>query len=177
MTTMPTKNSEPTKSLDGKTIRLRDGRLLGYAEYGVPEGKPVLHFNGFPGTRFEASLIADAAARVGVRLIGVDRPGMGLSDFQPGRRILDWPDDVLELADALGLERFAVMGVSGGGPFCALRSPAAAFGLVELEVRAMRQGAPGEDRISCLLTSGYEDSHPFHARLRPKSATQGVNSL
>ncbi len=107
------------KSLDGKTIRLRDGRLLGYAEYGAPEGKPVFHFNGFPGTRFEASLISDAAARAGVRLIGIDRPGIGLSDFQPGRQLLDWPDDVLELADALGLDRFAVVGVSGGGPFSA----------------------------------------------------------
>jgi pimeloyl-ACP methyl ester carboxylesterase len=109
----------PTESSDIRTIHLRDGRSLGYAEYGAPEGKPVFHFNGFPGTRLEAKLIADAAARSGVRLIGIDRPGLGLSDFQPGRQILDWPDDVIELADALGLDRFSIVGVSGGGPFSA----------------------------------------------------------
>ena len=109
----------PTMSLDERTIHLSDGRLLGYAEYGDPEGKPVFHFNGYPGTRFEAKLISDAAVRVGVRLIGIDRPGMGLSDFQPGRQILDWPDDVIELADALGLDHFSVVGVSGGGPYSA----------------------------------------------------------
>lgn len=116
----------PTVSSGGSTIRLRDGRLLGYAEYGDPQGQPVLYFNGCPGTRFEGKLLSGAAGRVGVRLIGLDRPGMGLSDFQPGRRMLDWPDDVIEFADALGLGRFSVVGVSGGGPFsaaCAFKIP------------------------------------------------------
>lgn len=115
-----------TMSSDKRTIHLGDGRLLGYAEYGDPEGKPVLYFHGYPGTRFRAKLISDAAVRAGVRLIGLDRPGMGLSDFQPGRKILDWPDDVIELADALGLGRFSVVGVSGGGPYsaaCAFKIP------------------------------------------------------
>src|SRR5947209_6974833 len=60
------------------------------------------------------------------RVITVDRPGMGLSDFQPGRKVLDWPADVAALADALGLNRFAVLGFSGGCPFalaCAFRLP------------------------------------------------------
>lgn len=108
-----------TMSSDERTIHLSDGRLLGYAEYGDPKGKPVFHFNGYPGARLEAKLISDAAVRAGVRLIGIDRPGMGLSDFQPGRQILDWPDDVIELADALGLGRFSVLGASGGGPYSA----------------------------------------------------------
>jgi len=103
----------------GKTIKLRDGRSLGYAEYGDIGGRPVFHFHGWPGSRLEAELVAEGAARAGVRLIGTDRPGMGLSDFQPGRRILDWPDDVVALADALGIERFAVEGISGGGPYAA----------------------------------------------------------
>lgn len=120
MTTVPTVGS------DGSTIRLSDGRLLGYAEYGDPQGWPVLYFNGYPGTRFEGKLISEAAARASVRLIGLDRPGMGLSDFQPVRRMLDWPDDVIEFADALGLGQFSVVGVSGGGPFsaaCAFKIP------------------------------------------------------
>src|SRR5438132_13833586 len=63
--------------------------------------------------------VADAAARHGVRLIAADRPGMGGSDHQPGRTVLDWPADVRVLADHLGLDRFAVLGYSGGVPFAA----------------------------------------------------------
>jgi pimeloyl-ACP methyl ester carboxylesterase len=61
-----------------------------------------------------------------VRVIAADRPGCGLSDFQPDRRIGDWPGDVVELADALGIDRFAIVGVSGGGPYalaCAREIP------------------------------------------------------
>ena len=107
-----------------KTITLRDGRTLAYVECGDVEGTPVFHFHGHPGSRLEA-LIADKVARsVGVRLIGIDRPGMGFSDFKRGRQILDWPDDVVELADALSINRFSVQGASGGGPYalaCAYR--------------------------------------------------------
>ena len=56
------------------------------------------------------------AERVGIRLIGLDRPGIGRSDPKAGYQLLDWPDDVMELADQLGIERFAVEGLSGGGP-------------------------------------------------------------
>jgi pimeloyl-ACP methyl ester carboxylesterase len=115
------------------TVRLPDGRRLGYAEYGDPSGKPVLHFHGTPDSRLEGTLpdVAETAARLGVRLILPDRPGIGLSDFKPGRTILDWPADVLALADALQLERFAVVGVSGGGPYAA----ACAFKIPQLLVR------------------------------------------
>lgn len=110
------------------TITLRDGRKLGYAEYGDPAGMPVLHFHGTPDSRLEGCLpgVDETARRLGVRLVLPDRPGLGLSDYQPNRRILDWPEDVLELADALQLSRFAVVGVSGGGPYasaCAYRLP------------------------------------------------------
>ncbi len=97
-------------------IKLRDGRRLGYAEFGDPRGKPVLFFHGYPGSRWDGAETGHAAERVGVRLIAPDRPGMGLSDYRPKRRLLDWPTDVVELADALGLEHFAVIGYSGGGP-------------------------------------------------------------
>ena len=85
-------------------------------EYGSPRGLPIIHCHGTPSSRVEGDLIFNAAiaAELGVRIIVPDRPGMGRSDFQPGRRIVDWPDDVLELAAALGLDRFAVLGSSGG---------------------------------------------------------------
>jgi pimeloyl-ACP methyl ester carboxylesterase len=109
-----------------KTFRLEDGRLLGYAIYGDPEGRPVFYFHGFPGSRLEAQLADPVAARMGIRLIALDRPGFGLSDFKPRRTISEWPDDVVKIADALGIKRFATLGVSGGGPYaaaCALRIP------------------------------------------------------
>src|SRR4029450_5102188 len=88
-----------------QTIRLHDGRILGYAEYGSPDGKTVFYFHGHPGARLEARFLANQATQFGVRLIGVDRPGMGLSSYQPGRSLLDWPDDVGKLAGHLGINR------------------------------------------------------------------------
>ena len=100
-----------------RTRTLKDGRRLGYAEYGDPQGKPVFFFHGMPGSRLEGELADEAAKKLRIRVISLDRPGYGLSDFQPRRAFLDWPPDVVALADALGIERFAVAGVSGGGPY------------------------------------------------------------
>ena len=99
-----------------KRIQLRDGRWLGYTESGAPAGLPVLFFHGFGTTRVICP--PDAAARqLGIRLIAVDRPGLGLSTPLPGRRLLDWPPDVTQFADALELDRFSIVGWSGGGPY------------------------------------------------------------
>ncbi|MGB8385622.1 MAG: alpha/beta hydrolase [Dermatophilaceae bacterium] len=103
-----------------RTVRLRDGRRLGYAEWGDPGGRPLLYFHGWPGSRLEGRLADEAARAKGVRLIALDRPGMGLSDYQRRRTLVDWPDDVIQLAAALGLQRFAVLGISGGGPYAAV---------------------------------------------------------
>lgn len=111
---------------DSRRMQLRDGRTLGYAEYGDPCGRPLIYCHGFPGSRLEASIADEAAQRQGIRLISIDRPGIGLSSFREKRTFADWPADVLELADALGLATFAVLGVSGGSPYaaaCAARIP------------------------------------------------------
>jgi pimeloyl-ACP methyl ester carboxylesterase len=100
------------------SVRLRDGRALGYDVWGPRDGSPIFGFLGTPLSRL-AHLGEAAPEAVGVRLILVDRPGYGESDFQPGRTLLDWPADVDQLADALGLDRFAVFGMSGGGPHAA----------------------------------------------------------
>lgn len=109
------------------SLKLPDGRQLAYAEYGDPQGRPVLYFHGSPSSRKEPLLIGDETlVRLGLRLIAPDRPGMGGSDFLPNRGFLDWPKDVVALADALGLAKFAVLGYSGGGPYvtvCAARIP------------------------------------------------------
>ena len=109
-------------------IKLKDGRSLGYAEYGSPDGKPVFYFHGFPSSRLDwpFSDANDSATQLNARIMAVDRPGMGLSDLKRSREILDWPDDVVELADKLQLDRFAVLGISGGGPYaatCAYKIP------------------------------------------------------
>jgi alpha-beta hydrolase superfamily lysophospholipase len=94
----------PTAVL-AKQFRLADGRLLGYAEYGDPSGKPIFHFHGWLSSRLEFGPIHDVAQSLGTRVISIDRPGCGLSDLKPGRKIVDWPDDVAALADSLVLQR------------------------------------------------------------------------
>jgi pimeloyl-ACP methyl ester carboxylesterase len=113
---------EPQNTL---SISLRDGCILAYAEYGDPHGKPIFFFHGTPGSRFFRPP-DEITTYLGVRLICVDRPGYGESTFQPGRRFLDWPYDIAQLADSLGIDKFAVAGHSGGGPYvlaCAVALP------------------------------------------------------
>jgi pimeloyl-ACP methyl ester carboxylesterase len=100
-----------------QSLRLPGGRRLGYAEFGDPQGAPVLAIHGTPGSRFMFAL-TDAAARArGLRIVAPERPGYGLSDYCRNGRLSDAAADAEVLADALGLDRFAVLGVSGGGPF------------------------------------------------------------
>jgi len=101
-----------------EVIRLRDGRGLAYAEWGDLRGPPLLFFHGTPHSRLWCP-DEEATQAAGVHLVAVDRPGFGRSDLQPGRRLTDWPGNVAELADALGIDRFAVAGFSGGGPYAA----------------------------------------------------------
>ena len=108
------------------SIRLRDGRTLGMASVGKADGPPIFHCHGNGSSRLEVLAVAEAAERLGVRLVSLDRPGIGRSDPRPGYRLLDWPDDVVKVADQLGIERFAIEGLSGGSPFalaCAYRIP------------------------------------------------------
>ena len=110
----------------GAPVRLPDGRVLGVERLGRPGGTPVLAFHGLPGSRLDFLSDSRACAQAGVELIAVDRPGFGLSSPQPGRVPLDWPGDVGALADALGHERFAVLGYSAGAKYalaCAYSLP------------------------------------------------------
>src|SRR5262245_25484704 len=101
-------------------LRLDDGRELAFAELGAPEGTPVFGFHGTPGSHRQVAIVDAAARAEGVRLIAPDRPGYGQSSFDPVRRLVDWPRDVEAIARHLGLERFGVIGVSGGGPHAAV---------------------------------------------------------
>ena len=106
------------KDLD-KTIKLRHGRLIGLAEYGDPKGLPIFYFHGTPGSRLEASRFHETGLSNGYRIIGIDRPGMGLSTIDKERSILSWANDVEEVANYLDIKKFSVIGHSGGAPFVA----------------------------------------------------------
>jgi pimeloyl-ACP methyl ester carboxylesterase len=143
-----------------QTITLPDGRELGFAEYGDPSGRPVLFFPGTPSGRLFHHPQESSALSLGARVLAIDRPGYGLSDFQPGRTLLDWPSDVSALADILRLGRFAVAGISGGAPYvaaCAFEIPerltAAAIvgGLGPLNWPGAMEGMPEERRIGVRL--------------------------
>jgi pimeloyl-ACP methyl ester carboxylesterase len=97
---------------------LEGGRALGYAEFGDPEGSPVLWFHGTPGARKQVppDVIAEATPRR-FRIIVIERPGTGLSTPHQYRRAIGWADDVAQFADGLGIDRFATVGLSGGGPY------------------------------------------------------------
>jgi pimeloyl-ACP methyl ester carboxylesterase len=100
--------------------------VLGYLQSGAPNGIPIFFFHGYGGSRLSVHPDGSIATRLGVRVIALDRPGIGYSSFQPGRTLLDWPDDVAALADQLEIDRFAVLGHSWGGPYalaCAYKIP------------------------------------------------------
>jgi pimeloyl-ACP methyl ester carboxylesterase len=143
-----------------RSITMPDGRELAYEEYGDPDGDPVLSFHGGLSSRLDAAPAHTAARDLGVRVISPDRPGMGRSTFQPGRRLLDWPDDVAVLTNALDIDRFAVMGWSCGGPYAAvcgarMHDRVTAVGLlssaVPFDVIGTTNGLAREDRILLLL--------------------------
>ena len=99
------------------TITMNDGRTVGFADYGSPGHTAVLWCHGGPGNRLEPLLVADEAARAGLRMIGIDRPGYGFSTPQPGRTIGGWTSDALAVLDRLGIDRCVVLGASTGGAY------------------------------------------------------------
>jgi pimeloyl-ACP methyl ester carboxylesterase len=102
-----------------RVVRLQDGRSMGYAQYGTRNGFAIVNAHGGLACRLDVAAADAAAAEAGVRLISPDRPGVGLSDPQRGRTVLDWARDVAELLDQIDVERFAVMGWSMGGQYAA----------------------------------------------------------
>lgn len=107
-------------------LRLSDGRRLAYQEYGDLQGYPILLFHGTPGSRLWFMEDDPSTSAMGIRLIALDRPGYGGSDPKPDRTLLDWVEDVNEAVQILELNRYSVLGVSGGGVYaaaCACKAP------------------------------------------------------
>ena len=138
-------------------LKLNDGMNIGYAELGDPAGKPVLHFHGMPSSCREVTQAAydQAAGSLGARILAIDRPGYGFSDFRRFK-IVDWPDIISGFADGLELEKFAVMGISSGPKYaaaCAWKLPgrvsAAALVSANAPVQApeVAQAMASQDRL------------------------------
>jgi pimeloyl-ACP methyl ester carboxylesterase len=111
---------------DMQTIDVGGGRRIAFQAFGDPRGRPVFFFHGSPASRLEGEFLDAPAAAQHIRLIAIDRPGMGCSDLQPGRRLLDWPSDVNAVARELHLDRLSVVGFSTGALYvyaCAKAMP------------------------------------------------------
>ncbi len=102
---------------ESRTLTTADGRTVGFVDFGPEDGVPVIDCHGGPGSRFEPRARADDARGAGIRFVGIDRPGYGLSTPRPGRAIVDWVPDALAVADALGIEQFAAVGSSTGASY------------------------------------------------------------
>gem|GEM_PF-5529785 len=110
-------SAEEIKELDSKAVFLpiEKDRKMAYYEYGVPEGFPIIFFHG-TGSHVHVMLLHKPAIKHGFRIIVPDRPGIGRTDFKKKWTLLEYVDDIKKLADHLGLNKFIVMGISGGGP-------------------------------------------------------------
>jgi len=104
---------------DTAIMDLPDGREIAWLELGTPTGPVVFVFHGTPGSRLQVSFDVRPINAARVRFIAVDRPGYGHSTFQPVRRLADWACDIAHLADHLRIDKFSVVGYSGGGPHAA----------------------------------------------------------
>ncbi|MDX1560992.1 MAG: alpha/beta hydrolase [Marinobacter sp.] len=98
-----------------RVLTLEDGRTLAFTEFGDPRGYPILFGHGMPGSRLEGRFFDEKGKEHGFRILTPDRPGIGNSDFQPRRKLLDYPGDIKQLADSLELEHFCHIGWSSGG--------------------------------------------------------------
>lgn len=100
------------------SVAVRDGRRLSFAEFGAPRGAAIIWMHGTPGARRQVPMEARAyAAEHDLRIIGIDRPGIGTSTRHLYANVLDWVGDLEMVADALAIDTMRVIGLSGGGPY------------------------------------------------------------
>ena len=128
-----------------RELRLVDGRTLCAYDTGGREASALVWHHGSPQSGAPLTPLVEAAARRGLRLVTYGRPSYGGSTPQPGRDVASAAGDVAQIADALGLDRFAVMGASGGGPAalaCAALMPERVTGVVCLAGLAPYTGDP-----------------------------------
>ena len=111
------------KQVVDNVFHTRAGRKLEVREYGDDAGHPVFFFHGLIGSHYQAAYIADQAREYGLRIIAPNRPGVGASEFIERKSPLDAVDDIEDVAAALGVFEFSVIGISGGTPYALATSP------------------------------------------------------
>lgn len=167
---------------DGIEVLTRsDGRVVGWAAYGPPDGDPVLFHHGWPSSATQASVIEGAARSLGICLVGVERPGIGLTSPLPGGNLADFSGDIEALVRHLGWDRFRVFGVSGGGPY-ALLTAARVPGTIAAGVCC---GAPASDALRqpggifwiYRALIGLVDAWPWAALMALRVIRAGVRTL
>ena len=140
-----------------RSLTLSNGSTVALSEYGDPRGVPIFFCHGWPSSRTMAELADEAARDLGARIISPDRPGIRDSQFQPDRRLIDWPPLLNEIADRLAIDRFRILAVSGGAPY------AYASGWMtpeRLEKIAVVSGAPPLDQLK-----EYDGLLPIHRQM------------
>jgi pimeloyl-ACP methyl ester carboxylesterase len=169
-----------------RVVKLGNGRSLGFVEYGRPEGVPVFALHGTPGSRLAFEFADMRAQQAGIRLIAVDRPGIGISPKRKKWTILDFASDLSSLADELEIRSFGVVAWSGGVPYAlaiAYRFPARVLGtaccsgVAPIDSPKDLQGLSGGDRLAYRLArrapwlvGGILRSYAWLAKVRPKAA-------
>ncbi|OKH83105.1 alpha/beta hydrolase [Mycobacterium sp. ST-F2] len=130
-------------------IAVGEDRQISFAEFGNPQGRAVFWLHGTPGARRQIPTEARTfAARKNIRLIGIDRPGIGSSTPYQYENVLGFTDDLRTIADTLGINRFAVIGLSGGGPYTLATAAAMPDRVVMAAVLGGVAPLIGEDGIS-----------------------------
>lgn len=112
-------STDPAHNRGDAHVTLSDGRKLSYRQSGSAEGHPLFALHGTPGSRLKFMVANEIAEKLGIRLIAPDRWGYGATDNHPRPTLSTFARDMATLADRLNIDRFAVMGVSGGGPYAA----------------------------------------------------------
>jgi pimeloyl-ACP methyl ester carboxylesterase len=167
------------RPMNDSTMSLTDGRALAFAEWGDPQGRPVLYCHGGGQGRLfcpDRYNVQPSTADCRVRLITVDRPGFGSSDNDPARTLTSWANDIRQLTDELKINRFAVVGYSAGGPFalaCAFRLPDRVTSLGLVAATGPSHEVPGEwdelpPELRVLLTEAERDPLAVRDRLRQR---------
>ncbi|HET9163257.1 MAG TPA: alpha/beta hydrolase [Solirubrobacterales bacterium] len=155
--------SQVGSSSPDRAHTLPDGRTLAWCEYGPPDGLPVVYFHGIPGSRIDGRITAGAISAAGLRLIAPDRPDFGKSSLETGKRSHGgWARDVESLADRLGVERFAIVAYSAGGPYALaacialaerLTSATIVSGAAPAEMPGYRKGVGPTNRVMLPLAA------------------------
>ncbi len=98
-------------------IKLENGAVIAFEEYGDANGEPVIFCHGWPSSRIMARLTDEPARDLGIRIISPDRPGICGSSLQPDRKLTEWPHLVERIADHLAIRDFRMLAISGGAPY------------------------------------------------------------